>query len=59
MQLLMLGSKGIDIVNNSDICDTYKDLFLSEKEREKNYFKEYREQKTHLEAKKQMVQHLS
>ena len=55
----MLGSKGIDIVNNSDICDTYKDLFLSEKEREKNYFKEYRKQKTHLEAKKQMVQHLS
>ena len=55
----MLGSKGIDTVNNSDICDTYKDLFLSKKEREKNYFKEYREQKTHLEAKKQMVQHLS
>ena len=41
-QVLMLGLKGIDTINNSDMCDTYKDLFLSEKEREKNYFKEYR-----------------
>ena len=30
----MLGSKEIDIFNNSDIYDTYKDLYLSEKERE-------------------------
>ena len=30
----MLGSKNIDTVNNSDIYDTYKDLYLSEKERE-------------------------
>ena len=30
----MLGSKDIDTINNSDIYDTYKDLYLSEKERE-------------------------
>ena len=33
-KLLMLGSKGIDTINNSDIYDTYKDLYLCEKERE-------------------------
>ena len=31
----MLGSKEIDTINNSDIYDTYKDLYLSKKEREK------------------------
>ena len=30
----MLGSKDTDTINNSDIYDTYKDLYLSEKERE-------------------------
>ena len=30
----MLGSKSIDTINNSDIYDTYKDLYLSKKERE-------------------------
>ena len=30
----MLGSKEINTINNSDIYDTYKDLYLSEKERE-------------------------
>ena len=30
----MLGSKETDTINNSDIYDTYKDLYLSEKERE-------------------------
>ena len=30
----MLGSKDIDVINNSDIYDIYKDLYLSEKERE-------------------------
>ena len=30
----MLGSKGIDTINNSDIYDTYKDLYLSKKEHE-------------------------
>ena len=29
---LMLGSKDIDIINNSGIYDTYKDLCLSDKE---------------------------
>ena len=33
-KVLMLGSKDIDTINNSDIHDTYKDLYLSEKERE-------------------------
>ena len=30
----MLGSKDIDTINNSDIYDAYKDLYLSKKERE-------------------------
>ena len=30
-KVLMLGSKDIDTINNSDIYDTYKDLYLSEK----------------------------
>ena len=30
----MLGSKDIDTINNSDIYDTYKDLYLSKKKRE-------------------------
>ena len=30
---LMLGSKEIETVNNSHICDTYKDLYLNKKER--------------------------
>ena len=30
----MLGSKDIDTINNSDIYDTYMDLYLSEKEHE-------------------------
>ena len=30
----MLGSKDIDAINNSNIYETYKDLYLSEKERE-------------------------
>ena len=34
-KVLMLGAKDIDTINNSDIYDTYKDLDLSEKEREK------------------------
>ena len=34
-KILMIGSKEIDTIDNSDIYDTYKDLYLSEKEREK------------------------
>ena len=33
-KVLMLGSKEIDTINNADIYNTYKDLYLSEKERE-------------------------
>ena len=40
-KVLMLGSKEIDTINNSNIYDTYKDIYLSEKERERSYFKEY------------------
>ena len=32
-KVLMLGSKEIDTINNSDIYDTYKDLYLRKKER--------------------------
>ena len=34
-KMLMLGAKDIDTINNSDIYDTYKDLYLREKERDK------------------------
>ena len=30
----MLSSKDVDTINDSDICDMYKDLYLSKKERE-------------------------
>ena len=33
-KVLMLGSNEIDTITNSDIYDTHKDLYLSEKERE-------------------------
>ena len=33
-KVLMLGSKDTDTINNSDIYDMYKDLYLSEKKRE-------------------------
>ena len=33
-KVLMLGSKDTDTINNSDIYDTYKDLYLREKEHE-------------------------
>ena len=32
--VLMLVSRDIDTINNSDIYDTYKDLYLSEKKHE-------------------------
>ena len=32
--MLRLGSKEIDVINNSCIYDAYKDLYLSEKERD-------------------------
>ena len=33
-KVLMLGSNEIDTINYSDIYNTYKDLYLGEKERE-------------------------
>ena len=33
-KVLMLGSKDIDTIKNSDIYETYKNLYLSGKERE-------------------------
>ena len=33
-KVLMLGSKDIEAINNSDVYDTYKDLYLIEEERE-------------------------
>ena len=33
-KVLILGSEDIGTINNSDVYDTYKDLYLSEKERE-------------------------
>ena len=33
-KVLILGSESIDTINNSDIYNTYKDLYLSKKERE-------------------------
>ena len=33
-KVLLLGSKNIDTINNSDIYDTNTDLYLSKKERE-------------------------
>ena len=32
--LLMVGSKYIDTINNSDVYDTYKDIYLSKNESE-------------------------
>ena len=33
----MLGSKNIDTINNLDVYDTYKDLYLGKKERKEAY----------------------
>ena len=33
----MLGSKDVDTVNKSDVYDTYKDIYQSEKEREEKF----------------------
>ena len=33
-KLLMIGSKDIDMIDDSDFYDTHKDLYLSEKESE-------------------------
>ena len=56
----MLGSKDIDTINNSDIHDTYKGLYLSEKEREERLVKGIQSAnglKARVGAKKARVQH--
>ena len=60
-KMLMLGSTNIDTINNSNIYDTYKDLYLSEKEREERLLQGIQSAnglKVRLGAKKQMAQHL-
>ena len=37
-KVLKLDSKDIDTIDNSDVYDTYKDLYMSEKEREERLF---------------------
>ena len=59
-KVLMLGSKDIDTINNSDIHDTYKGLYLSEKEREERLVKGIQsanDLKARVGAKKARVQH--
>ena len=55
---LILGSKSIDTISNSDIYDTYKELYLSEKEREDRLFEGIQSGnglKTRMRAIKQMA----
>ena len=40
-KVLMLDLKDINTINNSDIYDTYKDLYLSKKNVKRSYFKAY------------------
>ena len=60
-KVLMLGSKDIDMINNSDIYDTYMDLDLSGKEREEKLLQGIQLTnglKARLGAKRQMALHL-
>ena len=59
-KVLMLGSKIIDTINNSDIYDTYKDLYLSEKEHEGKLLQRIQWTnglKVRVGAKNQMARH--
>ena len=59
-KVLMLGSKDIDTINNSEIYDTYKDLYLREKEREEKLLQGTQTTnglKARVGAKNSMVQH--
>ena len=38
---MVLGSKEVDTINNSDIYVTYKALYLSKNNMERSYFKAY------------------
>ena len=54
-KVLMLGSKDIDTINNSDIYDTYKHLYLNKKERKEKLLQSIQSVnslKTRLSAKK-------
>ena len=54
-KVLMLGSKDIDTINNSDVYDTYQDLYLSKEEREEKLLQGIQSAnalKAHLGAKK-------
>ena len=54
-KVLMLGSKDINTINNSDIYDTYKHLYLSKKEREEKLLQSIQSVnslKTRVSAKK-------
>ena len=56
----MLGSKEIETINNSDIYDTYNDLYLSKKDREERLLQGIQPVnglKARLGAKRQMAQH--
>ena len=56
----MLCSKEIDTINNSDIYDTYKDLYLSEKDLEEKLLQGIQSAKglkTRWVQKNQMTQH--
>ena len=56
----MLGSKDIDTISNSDLYDTYKDLYLSEKELEEKLLQGIQlvnGLKARVGTKKQMVLH--
>ena len=55
---LLLGLKNIVTINNSDIYDTYKELYLGEKEHEDRLFEGIQSAnglKTRMGAKKQMA----
>ena len=57
---MVLGSKDIDTINNSDIYEKYKDLYLSEKEREERILQGIQPAnglKARLGVKSQMAQH--
>ena len=59
-KVLMLDSTDIDMIDNSDIYDTYKDLYLSEKEREEKLLQGVQSAnglKARLGGKSQMAQH--
>ena len=59
-KVFMLGSKDIDTIDNSDIYDTYRDLYLSKKEREEKLLQGIQSAnclKARVGAKKQMARH--